>query len=72
MSLVSAHDLLRLCEAARDAGHDFPTIWNTILRTHPLVRGLPRHEIDGGDALIVVRLVTGCSLISSTQGFHLR
>src|SRR6185369_1756299 len=33
--------LLQACSDARIRGGDFPTIWNVILRTHPLVVGAP-------------------------------
>ncbi|MEQ1819256.1 MAG: hypothetical protein ABL871_11670 [Terricaulis sp.] len=63
--------LLALCNEARRAGRDFPTIWLTLLEKHPLVAGLPRHEIRDGQTLIVVRLLNGQALSSSTRGFVL-
>ena len=69
---VSALDLLRQCEEAHARGCDFPTIWRTVLKHHPLVIGLPGHEIQGGEALIVVRLLTGQKLSSSTRGFQIQ
>lgn len=66
----AALDLLHQCELARGRGSDFPTIWLTILRTHPLVTGLPGHEVRNGEALIVVRLLTGEKLASSPLGFR--
>lgn len=71
MSDASALELLRQCEEARVAGRDFPTIWSTILKRHPLVKGLPGHEIREGEALIVVHLLTGQRLASATGGFLL-
>jgi hypothetical protein len=68
----SAAELLARCEAARREGRDFPTIWVTILKPHPLVFGLPRHDIDKGEALIVVALLTGEDLVSSARGLRLR
>ncbi|MBL8547845.1 MAG: hypothetical protein JNL81_15370 [Hyphomonadaceae bacterium] len=70
MNDASAVDLLGQCEQARTAGRDFPTIWNTILKRHPLVRGLPGHEVRDGQALIVVQLFSGQKLACSTQGFR--
>ena len=67
----AATQLLRQCADAHAAGVDFPTVWNTILKRHPLVGGLPGHEIRGGEALIVVRLRTGQRLASSSLGFSL-
>jgi len=71
MAHALAAQLLDQCEAARRGGDDFPTIWNGLLRRHPLVAGLPRHAVVGGETLIVVRLVTGDELVSSTRGFRL-
>lgn len=64
-------DLLALCVEARSEGRDFPTIWATILRSHPLVTGLPRHEVRGGEAIIVIRLLTRRTLLSSIDRFWL-
>lgn len=66
----AALDLLHQCELARGRGSDFPTIWLTILKAHPLVTGLPGHEVRDGEALIVVRLLTGERLASSPHGFR--
>jgi hypothetical protein len=71
MDDASALGLLRQCEEARAAGRDFPTIWNTLLKRHPLVRGMPGHEVRGGEAFIVVQLLSGQKLASSTRRFSL-
>jgi len=52
-------DLVRLCRAARDAGHDFPTIWQTVLRGHPLVSSIPVQTLEGERALLEIPLITG-------------
>lgn len=67
----SAEELLTLCERGRADGLDFPTIWNLILKKHPLVNGLPGHKIKDGEVLIVVRLLNGRELLSSIRGFSL-
>jgi hypothetical protein len=67
----SSEDLLRACEAAHSAGSDFPTVWNALLKRHPLVIGLPMHESANGEARIVIRLITGQKLLSSARGFSL-
>lgn len=67
----AADDLLARCEAARKDGSDFPTIWVSILRTSPLVIGLPTHDVRDGNALIVIKLADGQVLLSSTSGFSL-
>ena len=67
----AADDLLARCEAARNEGSDFPTIWVSILRTSPLVIGLPTHDVRDGKALIVIKLAEGRELLSSITGFSL-
>ncbi|ANP47302.1 hypothetical protein [Candidatus Viadribacter manganicus] len=64
--------LLDACERARRSGLDFPTIWRTLLRTSPLVIGLPGHEVVDGEAQIVISLSTGQQLLSAANGFSLR
>lgn len=64
-------DLLARCEQARRAGSDFPTIWLTILKSHPLVIGLPRHLVRDGKAIIVVKLQNRYELLSSPDRFWL-
>lgn len=71
MDDASALNLLSECEEARAAGRDFPTIWNTLLKRHPLVRGIPGCEVRGGEAFIVVQLLSGQKLASSMRGFSL-
>lgn len=67
-----AEKLLARCEEARQRGDDFPTIWHGILKGHPLVLGLPQHQIQDQEALIVVNLINGQRLLSSSQrGFTL-
>lgn len=68
---ASPMDLLRECERARSAGKDFPTIWNTILKHHPLVLGPPTHQVTNGVAQIVVTLITGERMLSVADGFSL-
>lgn len=70
--MSGAAGLLAQCELARREGRDFPTIWISILKTHPLVRGLPRHEIEEGEPLIIVPLLGGQDLVSSVRGFRIR
>lgn len=64
-------DLLAMCVEARSVGRDFPTIWATLLRGRPLVIGLPRHEVRDGEAIIVIRLLNGRTLLSSIDRFWL-
>jgi hypothetical protein len=55
----TATDLVRFCAAARRAGADFPTIWNTLLKGHPLVAGIPIQSLDGTRSILEIPLVTG-------------
>lgn len=67
----SPEDLLQACERARIAGRDFPTIWNTMLKAHPMVLGAPTHQVTNGVAQIVVNLINGQKLLSAASGFSL-
>jgi hypothetical protein len=55
--------LLRSCNDALRNGADFPTVWQTIMRPHWLVRGLPEQHLDGDRSLLRIRLATGQSLM---------
>ena len=59
----SSQQLLAAVRAAAEGGADFPTIWNTILRRHPLVAGSPVQRIDGTTALLDVPLILGRRLV---------
>jgi hypothetical protein len=56
-------DLVKRCIAARNAQADFPTVWKTVLQSHPLVASIPVHMINDGRAQLEVRLITGHRLI---------
>jgi len=58
-----ANDLARLCTELVRGGNDFPTVWNTLLKGHALVRGLPRQRHDGGRNLLDISLITGERLV---------
>lgn len=63
--------LVEACERARRAGKDFPTVWREILRPHPLVIGLPGHEVVDGEARILIALRTGQKIGSTIRGYFL-
>jgi hypothetical protein len=65
-------ELIAACEKARLEGKDFPTVWRTVLRPHPLVLGLPTHEVSGGEARILISLRTGQKVVSARDGYLLR
>jgi hypothetical protein len=39
MSKERANDLARLCTDVMRKGEDFPTVWQTLLKSNPLVEG---------------------------------
>jgi hypothetical protein len=47
MSHKRANDLALLCTDAVRKGNDFPNNWNTLLKKHPLVEGIPRQRVEG-------------------------
>ena len=62
-TMSRASDLARLCTELVRGGNDFPTVWNTLLKGHALVRGLPRQRHDGGRNLLDISLITGERLV---------
>ena len=66
-----ARNLLQSCVAAKHAGADFPTVWQTILRGHPLVIGPPVSRLDGGAAILEVSLIDGQRIVHDHAGYRL-
>ena len=66
-----AQKLLQHCIAVRQEGADFPTIWQTVLRYHPLVVGSPVQRIIDGNPALEIALITGQRLICDDKGFAL-
>jgi hypothetical protein len=66
-----ANALSRQCAVAAAGGADFPTVWNTILRLHPLVISRPKQTLHNGQARLEISLITGQRLIfdSSSGGY---
>jgi len=65
-------DLLQMCIAAHLGGADFPTAWNEILKTNPLVSGFPVQGENNEDGPVLeVPLVTGQRLIFGSDGFSI-
>jgi hypothetical protein len=59
-------NLARTCTDALRAGVDFPTLWNTVLKSHPLVAGNPIQRLAGGRPFLEIPLVRGrCLVIDS-------
>ena len=65
--------LVEQCIAVRNTGADFPTVWQTVLRLHPLVQGIPIQTINAGRGQLEIRLNTGHLLIfdSEANGYSL-
>jgi len=68
MSQEKANDLARLCTDAVRKGNDFPTIWNTLLKKHPLVEGIPRQRLERNRSVLDIRLITGERLVFESEG----
>ena len=57
--MTTKADLLNRCRAGQAEGLDFPTLWNEILKPHPLVIGPPVQTVRDGRIRMEVRLITG-------------
>jgi hypothetical protein len=64
-------DLLAKCTAAKRDGADFPTIWQTILKGHPLVIGPPVQRLEGEEAVLEVSLINGQRILLGQTGYRL-
>ena len=60
-------DLIALCRAGQAAGLDFPTLWNEVLKPHPLVIGPPVQTVRDGRIRMEVRLITGAVIAFDTD-----
>ena len=67
----SAEELTRLCNEAHAQGADFPTIWRTVLSTHPWICGLPRQVRMDGEPVLEAGLLTGQRVLFRSGGFTL-
>jgi hypothetical protein len=69
-----ANDLARLCTEVVRKGDDFPTIWQTLLKGHPLVDGIPQQKLDGNRSILEIALITGERLVydGDARRFNLR
>lgn len=74
MSKERANDLARLCTDVVRKGDDFPTIWQTLLKGHPLVEGIPQQKLEGKRSLLEIPLITGERLVydGDARRFSLR
>lgn len=63
--------LVRECNLTRNEGVDFPTIWQTTLKSHSYVAGPPIQDRDEEGPILKVPLTTGRHLIFGASGFRL-
>jgi hypothetical protein len=56
-------ELARACTELIRKGDDFPTIWMTRLKGHPLVIGIPHQRNSGGRSFLDISLMTGERLV---------
>ncbi len=61
------HELLLACENASREGADFPTVWDTVLRRHPLVIGPPVQIHHDDQPHLEIPLLTGRRLVYNTS-----
>ena len=66
-----AIDLLNKCTAAKQAGVDFPTVWQTILKSHPLVIGPPVQRLEDHEAVLEISLIDGRRIVLDQHGYRL-
>ena len=59
----ASSDLAAKCQAALAGGMDFPTLWNEVLKGHPLVVGPPMQGLRNGQACLEIRLLSGRTLV---------
>lgn len=59
----TVEELVEACIVAAGAGADFPTIWHTILKRHPMVAGVPIQRMEGTLALLEVPLLSGRRIV---------
>ena len=51
------------------AGADFPTVWNTILKTNRLVLGIPIQALQDGRPVLKIRLTTKKHIVHGPDGY---
>jgi len=61
--------LVRECNAERAKRTDFPTIWTTMLKSHPYVAGLPIQESVETGPRLKIPLLTGRFLVFDGSTF---
>ena len=65
--MLQTKALIEQCRAAHAGGADFPTLWNEVLKSHPLVIGPPVNTVRDGRIRREVRLITGSAIAFDTE-----
>ncbi|MCH4559146.1 hypothetical protein [Mesorhizobium jarvisii] len=63
--------LLHACNAEKNKGADFPTIWKNILKVHPYVAGSPIQDSGEDGPILRIPLITGQVLVFLGSNFSL-
>jgi len=63
MSKERAADLAQACTELVWHGKDFPTVWETLLKSHTLVDGIPHQRLEGRRCPLEIPLITGQRLV---------
>jgi hypothetical protein len=69
--LDTASELLGKCIAAGQGGMDFPGVWHSLLKGHPLVVGVPEQRMRGEQTVLEIRLITGQRIVLGADGYSL-
>jgi hypothetical protein len=74
MANERAQDFAELCTDMVRKGTDFPSLWATVLKNHPLVNGIPASRLVGNRPVLEVKLITGELLVfdGENRKFSLR
>jgi hypothetical protein len=57
MSKERAQDLAELCTELVRKRNDFPTVWETVLKNHALVNGIPESKLEGKRLTLEIHLL---------------
>jgi len=55
--------LAQLCTELVQDGNDFPIVWDTVLKDHPLVEDIPQFRREDPRPLLEIKLITGERLV---------
>jgi hypothetical protein len=64
----STGELLRRCVALSRAGADFPAVWQSVLKGHRLVAGIPVQSMSAGRSRLEIPLLTHQRVVYDPDG----